>query len=161
MLQMDLDHELPKMFWLLKSRAMLPFLQVRPADLIFFCSPNNPTGVAATREQLQQLVEFASANGSVIIYDAAYSLYISDPNCPKSIFEIPGNSAGTLNNKQLFPAAAFCREHARGFTSLGCWPQLLTGHGNCQPSTPCWQIPTRRAYQIIPHRYTGGVLGIQ
>ncbi|KAK9833832.1 hypothetical protein WJX74_007207 [Apatococcus lobatus] len=64
--------------------------QVRPADLIFFCSPNNPTGAAATREQLQQLVDFASANGSVVIYDAAYSLYISDANCPKSIFEIPG-----------------------------------------------------------------------
>ncbi|CAG9466469.1 unnamed protein product [Pedinophyceae sp. YPF-701] len=60
------------------------------ADLIFFCSPNNPTGAAATREQLTRLVDFAKANGSIIIYDAAYALYIDNPECPKSIYEIPG-----------------------------------------------------------------------
>ncbi|XP_042493348.1 aminotransferase ALD1, chloroplastic-like [Macadamia integrifolia] len=58
-------------------------------DTIFFCSPNNPTGYAASREQLQQLVEFAKENGSLIIFDSAYAAYISDDS-PKSIFEIPG-----------------------------------------------------------------------
>ena len=64
--------------------------QVKRTDLIFFCSPNNPTGAAATREQLERLVAFAKENGSIIVYDAAYSTYISDPNCPKTIFEIEG-----------------------------------------------------------------------
>ncbi|KAG1659071.1 hypothetical protein FOA52_012072 [Chlamydomonas sp. UWO 241] len=59
-------------------------------DLMFFCSPNNPTGHAATRAQLTELVAFARKNGSIIIYDAAYALYISNPDCPKSIYEIPG-----------------------------------------------------------------------
>ncbi|CAL5183181.1 unnamed protein product [Lathyrus oleraceus] len=59
------------------------------SQLIFFCSPNNPTGHAATRKQLQQLVDFAKVNGSIIIYDSAYSAYITDGS-PKSIFEIPG-----------------------------------------------------------------------
>lgn len=59
-------------------------------DVIFFCSPNNPTGHAASRQQLQQLVEFAQVNGSIIVYDAAYSAYISDSS-PKSIYEIPGS----------------------------------------------------------------------
>lgn len=59
------------------------------AQLIFFCSPNNPTGHAATRKQLQQLVDFAKVNGSIIIYDSAYSAYITDGS-PKSIYEIPG-----------------------------------------------------------------------
>ncbi|KAH0940776.1 hypothetical protein HID58_000413 [Brassica napus] len=58
-------------------------------DIIFFCSPNNPTGAAATREQLTQLVEFAKKNGSIIVYDSAYAMYMSDDN-PRSIFEIPG-----------------------------------------------------------------------
>ncbi|KAA8522526.1 hypothetical protein F0562_013113 [Nyssa sinensis] len=58
-------------------------------DIIFFCSPNNPTGNAASRQQLEQLVEFARTNGSIIIYDSAYAAYISDGS-PKSIFEIPG-----------------------------------------------------------------------
>ena len=62
----------------------------RDAELIFFCSPNNPTGAAATREQLTQLVNQALETGSFIIYDAAYSAFVSDPNCPKTIYEIPG-----------------------------------------------------------------------
>lgn len=59
-------------------------------DLIYFCSPNNPTGAAATKSQLQQLVAFAKANRSVIIFDSAYANYIQDPSLPKSIFEIDG-----------------------------------------------------------------------
>jgi len=59
------------------------------AEIIFFCSPNNPTGAAATREQLTKLVQFAKENGSIIVYDSAYAMYISDDS-PRSIFEIPG-----------------------------------------------------------------------
>ncbi|XVE93094.1 hypothetical protein REPUB_Repub01dG0160400 [Reevesia pubescens] len=67
-----------------------PDLTTTPrTDIIFFCSPNNPTGYAATRKQLQQLVEFARDNGSIIIFDSAYATYITDDS-PKSIFEIPG-----------------------------------------------------------------------
>lgn len=60
------------------------------ADVIFFCSPNNPTGAAATKSQLESLVAFAKKNGSILVYDAAYALYIEDEDCPKSIFEIDG-----------------------------------------------------------------------
>ncbi|GAB4821306.1 hypothetical protein N2152v2_008352 [Parachlorella kessleri] len=66
------------------------FSKAKRTDIIFFCSPNNPTGAAATRQQLQQLVDFARANGSIVVYDAAYALYITDSNCPKTIYEIPG-----------------------------------------------------------------------
>lgn len=59
-------------------------------DLIYFCSPNNPTGAVATRAQLAQLVEFALANRSIILFDSAYSEYIADPALPRSIFEIEG-----------------------------------------------------------------------
>jgi hypothetical protein len=62
---------------------------VARTDIIFFCSPNNPTGAAASRDQLTQLVKFAKDNGSIIVYDSAYAMYISDDS-PKSIFEIPG-----------------------------------------------------------------------
>jgi LL-diaminopimelate aminotransferase len=59
-------------------------------DLIYFCSPNNPTGAVATKEQLKSLVDFALANRSIIIFDSAYSEYISDPELPRSIFEVEG-----------------------------------------------------------------------
>jgi len=73
------------------ENAFFPDLKkAKRTDLIFFCSPNNPTGAAATRAQLTELVAFAKANGSIIVYDAAYALYIDDPDCPRTIFEVPG-----------------------------------------------------------------------
>lgn len=59
-------------------------------DLIYLCSPNNPTGAVATHEQLQAFVDYARNHKAVIIFDAAYAEYISDDSLPKSIFAIPG-----------------------------------------------------------------------
>ena len=59
-------------------------------DVIFFCSPNNPTGAAAKRSQVEELVRYAKATGSIIIYDTAYAPYITNPECPKSVYEIEG-----------------------------------------------------------------------
>lgn len=68
-----------------------PDLENTPrTDLIYFCSPNNPTGAVATKAQLEELVAFAKKNKSIIIFDAAYSEYIADPTLPKTIFEIAG-----------------------------------------------------------------------
>lgn len=60
------------------------------ADIIYFCSPNNPTGIAATAEQLTALVAHAKKIKAVLIFDAAYASYIRNPDLPKSIYEIPG-----------------------------------------------------------------------
>ena len=59
-------------------------------DLIYFCSPNNPTGAAATKRQLEELIAFAKKNKSIIIFDAAYAEYIEDQTIPKSIYELEG-----------------------------------------------------------------------
>ncbi|CAK0782802.1 LL-diaminopimelate aminotransferase, chloroplastic [Coccomyxa viridis] len=64
--------------------------KVQATDLIFFCNPNNPTGAAATRKQLEELVAFARKNGAILVYDAAYAIYIADSDLPQTIFEIPG-----------------------------------------------------------------------
>lgn len=61
---------------------------VKPGTLIYFCSPNNPTGVASTKEQLKKLVDFANENGCIIIYDAAYYAFIRDQKLPRTIYEI-------------------------------------------------------------------------
>lgn len=61
-----------------------------PCDLIFFCSPNNPTGRVATHEELEKLVQHAKKHQAIILFDAAYALYIQDPKLPRSIYEIPG-----------------------------------------------------------------------
>lgn len=59
-------------------------------DLLYLCSPNNPTGGVATREQLTKLVQWAKQNHSLIIFDAAYAGFIQDPSLPRSIYEIAG-----------------------------------------------------------------------
>lgn len=76
-------------------------------DLIYFCSPNNPTGAVATKEQLKQLVIFAKANRSVIIFDSAYANYIQDPNLPKSIFEIEGAKEVAIEISSFSKIAGF------------------------------------------------------
>jgi LL-diaminopimelate aminotransferase len=68
-----------------------PDLSKLPANgLFYFCSPNNPTGATASREQLSALVKAAKARGTIIIFDAAYAEYIRNPNLPQSIYEIEG-----------------------------------------------------------------------
>lgn len=64
--------------------------KIEKNTVIYFCSPNNPTGATATKEQLKALVDFAIANGCIIVYDAAYSAFIRDEKLPKTIFEIEG-----------------------------------------------------------------------
>lgn len=76
------------------------------AEIIFFCSPNNPTGAAATREQLTKLVQFAKENGSIIVYDSAYAMYISDDS-PHSIFEIPGAKEVAIETSSFSKYAGF------------------------------------------------------
>ncbi|CAN8257977.1 unnamed protein product [Cochlearia groenlandica] len=72
------------------KNSFFPDLAMTPrTDVIFFCSPNNPTGYVASRKQLHQLVDFAKTNGSIIIFDSAYAAFIEDGS-PRSIYEIPG-----------------------------------------------------------------------
>lgn len=79
---------------------------ISQTDVIFFCSPNNPTGSVASRDQLTKLVQFAKDNGSIIVYDSAYAMYISDDS-PRSIFEIPGakevSSVVLLISSHIYP----------------------------------------------------------
>jgi len=60
------------------------------ADLVYLCFPNNPTGAVASREELWRWVEYAHAHEALLLFDAAYAGYISQPEIPRSIFEIPG-----------------------------------------------------------------------
>lgn len=76
-------------------------------DLIYICSPNNPTGAAATREQLQTWVDYANAHGSVILFDSAYEAYITQPDIPHSIFEIPGAKTCAIEFRSFSKTAGF------------------------------------------------------
>ena len=90
-----------------EDNNFFPALPDKKADLIYICSPNNPTGAVATHKQLEKFVEYAGKNKSVIIFDAAYSEYISDPTLPRSIFEIDGAKECALEINSLSKFAGF------------------------------------------------------
>ena len=81
-------------------------------DLIYLCSPNNPTGAAATKEELALWVDYANRHGSVILFDAAYRDFITESGLPRSIYEIPGAETCAIE---------FCSFSKKaGFTGTRC-----------------------------------------
>jgi len=90
------------------ANGYFPDLSRLPSDcLIYFCSPNNPTGAVANREQLRALVEAAGKNGSIIVFDAAYSIYIRDSALPKNIYEIEGATTCAIEVNSFSKSAGF------------------------------------------------------
>ena len=77
------------------------------ADIIYLCSPNNPTGACYNREQLKAWVDYALANDAVILFDSAYEAFISDPELPRSIFAIPGARRCAIEFCSLSKTAGF------------------------------------------------------
>ena len=72
------------------ANGYVPAIPSTPADLIYLCFPNNPTGAVATKAQLAAWVAYAKQNKAIILFDAAYESYIRDPAIPHSIYEIEG-----------------------------------------------------------------------
>jgi LL-diaminopimelate aminotransferase len=90
-----------------ESNGFIPdFPKINP-DLIYLCFPNNPTGVAITKERLQAWVDYALKIGAVILYDAAYEAYISDDTLPHSIFECSGAEYCAIEFRSFSKNAGF------------------------------------------------------
>ena len=84
-----------------------PELPGEVPDLIYLCFPNNPTGSTITRAQLQEWVDYANKNGSVIIYDAAYEAYISEEDVPHTIYECEGARTCAIELRSFSKNAGF------------------------------------------------------
>ena len=89
-----------------------PDLPKEPVQLIYLCSPNNPTGTVLSRETLQKFVNYANENGALILFDGAYNCYIQDESLPHSIFEIPGARTCAIEFRSFSKTA--------GFTGVRC-----------------------------------------
>ncbi len=89
------------------ANGFSPSIPAEKADIIYLCFPNNPTGAMATREQLKAWVDYANANGSIILYDSAYEVFISDPALPHSIFEIEGARTCAIEFRSFSKTAGF------------------------------------------------------
>lgn len=84
-----------------------PALPTKVPDMIYLCFPNNPTGMAATKVQLQLWVDYANEHGSVILYDSAYEAFIREEGIPHSIYEVPGAKTCAIEFRSYSKTAGF------------------------------------------------------
>ena len=89
------------------------------ADIIYICSPNNPTGAAYSKEQLAKWVEYANGKGAIILYDAAYEAFVSDDSLARSIFQVEGARTCAIEICSLSKMA--------GFTGMRCGYTVICG----------------------------------
>ncbi|AKH19294.1 LL-diaminopimelate aminotransferase [Sedimenticola thiotaurini] len=90
-----------------RENGFIPELPEQQVDLIYLCFPNNPTGSMATREQLKQWVDYARANKSLILYDAAYEAFVQDEDLPRSIYEVEGAREVAIEFRSFSKTAGF------------------------------------------------------
>lgn len=90
-----------------EENGFAPELPSRVPDLIYLCFPNNPTGAAITKDALQAWVDYANKNGSIILYDAAYEAYISEPEVPHSIYECESARTCAIEMRSFSKNAGF------------------------------------------------------
>ncbi len=103
-----------KVLWMPCSEetGFIPKPPSQKSDLIYLCSPHNPTGIAMTKSDLEGFVKYAKENDAILLYDNAYEAFITSPDIPKSIYEIPGAEDVAIE---------FCSfSKSAGFTGLRC-----------------------------------------
>jgi LL-diaminopimelate aminotransferase len=95
-----------------EASGFLPALPKEHVDVLYLCSPNNPTGTTLSRDELARWVAYAREHGSLILYDSAYEAYVSTPGVPRSIYEIPGAREVAVEFRSFSKTA--------GFTGVRC-----------------------------------------
>lgn len=106
------------------ENGFIPALPEVCPDVIYLCYPNNPTGTTLTKKQLSEWVDYAREHGSLILFDAAYEAFITEPDVPHSIYEIEGAKQVAIEFRSFSKTA--------GFTGLRCGytviPKVLKGY---------------------------------
>ncbi|MGB7520085.1 MAG: LL-diaminopimelate aminotransferase, partial [Spirulinaceae cyanobacterium] len=109
-------------------------------DLIYLCFPNNPTGVVASQENLKAWVDYAKSHNSLILFDAAYEAYITDPEIPHSIYEIKGARDCAIEFRSFSKNAGFTGTRC-AFTVV---PKGLTAKAADGSDVELWKLWNRR-----------------
>ena len=119
------------------ENGVAPAPPAEHADVVYLCSPNNPTGAVATREQLAAWVGYAKEHRALLLFDAAYEGYISEPDIPHSIYEIPGALDCAIEFRSFSKTGGFTGVRC-GFTVMPRAVKAQTEDGRTLPLHPLW-----------------------
>src|SRR5688572_15422619 len=120
-----------------KSNGFVPEPPKKHVDVIYLCSPNNPTGAVATRAQLEAWVKYALEHKAILLFDAAYEGYIKDPEIPHSIYEIPGARDCAIEFRSFSKNGGFTGVRC-AFTIVPKTLMATTKAGEAKPLHPLW-----------------------
>ncbi len=121
-----------------EENGFVPDLPKEKVDLIYLCFPNNPTGAVATKEQLEKWVDYARLNKAIILFDAAYEAFISDPDIPHSIYEIDGAQEAAIEFRSFSKTAGFTGLRC-AFTVIPKQLKAYTKDGRAVEVAPIWK----------------------
>jgi LL-diaminopimelate aminotransferase len=119
------------------ENGFVPQPPAESVDVIYLCFPNNPTGAVASRAQLTGWVEYARKHEAILLFDAAYEAYVSDPEIPHSIFEIEGARECAVEFRSFSKNGGFTGVRC-GFTVMPKSLQARTSDGRKLPLHPLW-----------------------
>jgi LL-diaminopimelate aminotransferase len=109
-----------------------------PVDIVYLCFPNNPTGAVATKQSLTEWIDYAQKNKAVILFDAAYEEYISDPEIPHSIYEVDGAKEVAIEFRSFSKTAGFTGVRC-AFTVVPKQLKAYTQDGRALDVNPIWR----------------------
>jgi len=121
-----------------EDNNFVPEVPKEKVDLIYLCFPNNPTGAVATKQQLVEWVNYARKNKAIILFDAAYEEYISDPDIPHSIYEIEGAKDVAIEFRSFSKTAGFTGVRC-AFTVVPRQLVAYTKDGRAVEVNPIWK----------------------
>jgi LL-diaminopimelate aminotransferase len=132
------------------SNGFVPEVPTEKLDVVYLCFPNNPTGATATREQLEAWVKYALANRTLLLFDAAYEAYISDPAVPHSIYEIPGARECAIEFRSFSKNGGFTGTRC-AFTVVPKSLLASTENGELKPLHPLWNRRMSTKFNGVPY----------
>ena len=136
-----------------------PQLPDRSVDMVYLCFPNNPTGSVMTKPVLKTWVDWARANGAVILYDAAYEAYIRDPAIPHSIYEVEGARECAIEFRSFSKSAGFTGTRC-AFTVVPKDVMGRTASGERVPLNGLWMRRQSTKFNAVPYVIQKGAAAI-
>lgn len=132
------------------ENGFTPVLPEGKVDMTYLCAPNNPTGTTLSKSELAKWVDYAKANGAVIIFDSAYEAYITEPDIPHSIYEIEGAKDCAIELRSFSKTAGFTGTRC-AYTVVPKGVTAKTKAGESLPLNPLWNRRQTTKFNGVPY----------